>query len=478
MGGKAAILLVLGFSAIFLMFGHRFNSVSGRTVDNVTDYYAHVQAYNISVTAANIAASKLYFDPGWDGTGYRNVKFGGGEFSIWVDTIATGNTAPIEITNPNTGQVRETMPNPSGARLKTVYVNSKYHINGMPPPFDGNYSDKEIIENETIIMLRPTSMAYYGNYYQTMSAFPATGDVFSGPFHVNARLKTYGSPTFTGRVTTRDGLTRLETPPFPDFQDEINHGIDVDPPFDTTNMRSVAQAGGTIFRDTTGNNRGIEVNIEFHKNGEVSYKQKIGSGSWSSTKRVPLATLAPNGAIFVEKGKVYVKGTLNGRANVIVTSKGSHGYGKIYQTDNLRYANREDPTHYPVADDMLGLVAEKDIILQYNNNTKHKDIYTDASMYSQNGKVGPDPHLLHNDGYLRDWKIFGGIAAMDVKATADYRRQWVDGEFIFAPYRGYRFVQEYNNDVNFNPPPAFPTSNKFQVVTWLERRIYKKNQDL
>ncbi len=37
MGGKAAMLLVLGFSLIFLVFGSNFNSLSTRSVDNNTD---------------------------------------------------------------------------------------------------------------------------------------------------------------------------------------------------------------------------------------------------------------------------------------------------------------------------------------------------------------------------------------------------------------------------------------------------------
>ncbi len=478
MGGKGAILLVLGFSTIFLMFGHRFNSVSSDAVDNASNYYAHVQAYNISVSAANIAASNLFFNPTWQGT--TNVRFNGGLYSVRIDTVIAGSSDSVSVQDINRNSVRLKLPNPNGERLKIAYINSKYHINGQDlSNFTGD--DKKIIENETIIVLRPTNMAYFGNYYRQMTAFPATGDVFDGPFHVNSTLTTYGSPTFTGRVTTKDGVIMKQTPPPPDFQEEVQSGINVDPPFNAAKMQNTAQSNGVVFRDTTGHNRKVTLSLKFHKNGDVTYKQKIGWGRWSTAKRVSLIDLAPNGTIFVEKGDVYVKGTLNGRVSVVASSKKvgyRRYYGKIYQTDDLRYAYRADPTHYRTPDDMLGLVAEESIILDYNSNTRHHDIYTDAVMYSQNGKVGPDSDLIDNDGYLRDWKIFGSIAASDIQATAHYRRQWVNGQYIFAPYEGYRFVQQYNNSVNSNAPPSYPESNKFQVVNWLERRIFKKGQDL
>ncbi len=470
MGGKGAVFLVLGFSTIFLVFGHRFNSLSTNTIDNISNYYAHTQAYNISVTAANIAASNLYFDADWTpGPSYQNVYFNGGEYSITKVTASVGDTI-MQIVTPDTVY---RIKNRNRGRLQGIYVRSKYHINGKYP-FAGS-PDKEIIENEAVIVLAPTAFSYYGNYYQQMTAYPATGDVFSGPFHVNGNLITFGSPTFTGRVTSKGGLTTRQAPPYPDFQDGYEGGVDVPPEFDTTGMRVGAVTNGKVFSDTTGAGRRVRVDFEFLANGNVKYRQKIGS-HWSSYTIKPLVDLAPNGTIFVERGIVKVKGTLNGRVTIASSSKGDNGAGKIIQTDDLRYAYRADPANHANDPGILGLVAEKDITIKYNNHTKHHDIYTDAVMYAQNGKVGPDNNLVHNDGYLADWKIYGSIAAKDVKATANYSRQWINGEYIFAPYEGYRFVQGYDNGVNRSPPPFYPTSKKFHVATWLERRVYKHGQ--
>lgn len=83
MGGKAAILLVLGFSLIFLFYGHRFNRLSTDSVDNLMNYYEDTKAHNIAVSAANLAANKLFLDKTWE-EGFENVSFDGGTYNVFV----------------------------------------------------------------------------------------------------------------------------------------------------------------------------------------------------------------------------------------------------------------------------------------------------------------------------------------------------------------------------------------------------------
>ncbi len=125
-----------------------------------------------------------------------------------------------------------------------------------------------------------------------------------------------------------------------------------------------------------------------------------------------------NGMLYAEKANVFVKGTIDGAATIVASKKGKSGYGNIYQTDDLKY--KDDISKKPGSENMLGLVAEQDIRLQYNSDTKGKDIISQASMFAYNGSVGPDDKLVKNDGKLKEWKILGGIIASDVRVTADY----------------------------------------------------------
>ena len=54
MGGKAAILMVLGFSMIVMVFLQNNNRVSTTAVENLTEYFLETKAENIANAAANI----------------------------------------------------------------------------------------------------------------------------------------------------------------------------------------------------------------------------------------------------------------------------------------------------------------------------------------------------------------------------------------------------------------------------------------
>ncbi len=465
MGGKGAILLVLAFSTLFLMFGHRFNSLSTRTIDNVSEYLANAQAYNIAVSAANIAANKIFLDKNWeDNDNYEDIQFNGGEYTLkTVRTSVVPALSDTLLSLPN----GNTVANPLMNKLVAIHAQSKYHISGITPITE-SMADEDIIENEVIIVLRPSSFAKYGNFYNRITAIPATGDTFSGPFHAQGNLKTWGSPVFTGKVTYQNGHTMYNSPPPPEFQAGFNSGVDIPLQFDTTGMHAAAVTNGKVFTDTTNSNKKTQVRIEFIENGDVKYQQKIGSGSWSASTTIPLSTLTPNGMIYVERGNVFVKGTLNGQATIVASKRGLSGSGKIFQTDDLMYSYNTDPINYPYQDDMLGLIAEENIRIQYNDDTKHNDIHTQATMFSLNGNVGPDNNLVDNDGYLASWKILGGITSNTVRVTARYNS--------YGPYKGYKFVQDYDERVLRFVPPFFPDTKKWEVVTWLEKKIIKDGQ--
>ena len=63
MAGKGALLLVVGFSLIFLTIGKNFGGLSTRAIDNFADYHAETVSHDIAVTGANMAANRIFFDP-------------------------------------------------------------------------------------------------------------------------------------------------------------------------------------------------------------------------------------------------------------------------------------------------------------------------------------------------------------------------------------------------------------------------------
>ncbi|MEE9430333.1 MAG: hypothetical protein V3V16_04785 [Melioribacteraceae bacterium] len=418
MGGKASLLLVLGFSMIFLVFVQSNNRVTTSAVDNMSNYYYETKVNNIATAATNMAAHEVFKNNSWN-AGYATTDYDGGEYQV---TVAIAGSLKIVTTTAN-----------YGGYSKTITVKLKRE----------DYSK-------------------YGNFYENMNlAIPATGDTFRGPFHVNADLITWGNPVFTGKTTMNGELKKIGPIQNPDFHKGYSEGIDKPVEFDTSGMRSYASLNGLVIKDTSGAGNAIDVEMEFQNSGKIKYRYKIEDGlnTWSSYYDEPIKTLAPNGLFFIEKGNLFVKGTVKGQATLVVSKKGKAGYGQIYQTDDLKY--KTDPTVHPNSTDMLGLVAEDKIILQYNNDTKHNDIITQASMFAKNGNIGPDDALVINDGILNSWKILGGLIANDVRVTAEY--DWSTG----LPKNGYKFAHTYDERFKIKAPPHFPQL-KYEVVSWFQ----------
>ena len=88
MGGKAALLLVLSFSVLFLVFAGRFNWMTTDSVDNLVDYYTETKAQNLAVSGANMAANEIFFNGNWD-VGFANLSMDGGKINVGVKAIGT-----------------------------------------------------------------------------------------------------------------------------------------------------------------------------------------------------------------------------------------------------------------------------------------------------------------------------------------------------------------------------------------------------
>jgi len=462
MGGKAAMLLVLGFSLIFLVFGQNFNSLSTRSVENFNDYYTKTMAHNIAVAGANFAANAVFMDKTWE-DGYTNLSYQGGIINVYV-TNPTGAHSKVKVCHkPGSSNSHTISIDPSSLPAHLAHGNYLGECSGSSSSTMVTIYSEGIYNGDTstaYVELEPSNFAKYGNFYDRMNnAIPATGDTFHGPFHVNSTMRTWGSPVFWGKVTSKGGLVMYNTKN-PEFHGGYESGVDQPRPWDTTNFRTVANTDGFIFKDTTGSGKRTDVELEFKDNGKVKYRYKIfdGSATWTPYKEAELTDLTPNGLIYIEKGNLFVKGTLNGKATVVVTKNNVSNCGNIYQTDDIKY--KTDPKQNPNSTDMLGLIAEQNIRLQYNNDTKHHDVITQASMYAMNGDIGPDNALVSNYGVLSSWRILGGLIAHDVRVTAHYN--WV------GPYEGYRFVHDYDERFLNTVPPYFPHTKNYEVVSWYE----------
>lgn len=411
MAGKASLFLVLGFSMIFFVMSRNMISYTSDMETNYYGYYVRTISHNIAVSGANMASSQLFFDKTWS-AGYTNLGISGGLLNVRVDTM---NIYDRRITSTSSYQ---------GA-VDTV-----------------------------IITLTPQNFAQYGNFYSTFgSVSAATGDTFSGPFHVNDYLNIVGTPVFLGRTTTKNGIKPSTAKPklYGGYESGINIPLD----FDTSSIRIAAYTGGKIFKDTTGANRQTDLDLQFNSDGTVTYKININNTSWTTAKTVALNTLAPNGVILAERGNVYLKGTVNGKATVVAMRNGITAAGNVYITSDIRY--NVNPLTNPSSTDMLGIVGEQSVTLSYDATRGDIDIH--ASMFIKNSGL-----VIQNYGSYpsaHNMRILGGVIASTVQATAHYNSSGY-------PDHGYSYVHKYDERFMKVVPPYFPQTRYYKILSWYE----------
>jgi hypothetical protein len=417
MGGKVSIILVMMFSALFALFGRNILKSSVTITENFSDYYSTTRAQSIAISGANMAINKLFLNKNWM-TGIPNLAFADGEIDVDIDTVGWDSRR----------------------------ITSFGEYNGVTKKVE--------------ILLEPENFSMFGNFYNVFgNVWAATGDTFQGRFHANDWINCYGDPVFLGPATTSKGVKLYDKYSHPEFHGGTKVTPTIPLEFDTSIIRTAAYDNGKIFRDTTNSGKATYVDLNFQANGDVAYKIKIGSGSWTTVKTVPLTTLAPNGVIYVEKGNIIVQGTLNGRATIVASQKGTDvNLGQIQIANSIQY--EKNPLTNPASDDMLGMVAENKIRVLFDNS--RGDINIHGSIFSQKDGLVIDNYSSYTSAH--NMNLVGGVIGQKVQPTATY--QLINGHYV--PVHGYSYVHKYDTRFLKVRPPFFPSTKFYRVVSWYE----------
>ncbi len=416
MFGKGSVLLVLGMSSILMFYAMQLLNYSTSSLDVYTRYYSSTMSNNIALSGANIGCNAVYQTPGWS-AGYTNIPFSGGTINVTVSDL------------------------PKDRKL----ITSISLYNGF---------------RDTVkVMIQPSSFAKFGNYYSKLTAYPATGDTFDGPFHTNDNLGVYGNPVFLGKTTSKKSLVKYYNPSNPVFNGGYETGVNIPLNLNTNDYKTLATSGGKLFESSNAAKSFMEVDLTFNNDGTVTYKTKIGLNKnswdgWSAPTTESLNSFAPNGIIYVGKGNVRVKGVLNGQVTLVTGKQGGDGMGNVYIENSITY--NSDPRTNPNSTDMLGLVADESITVTYNNSRGNIDIC--ATMYSQNSGLVVDNYSGYST--INNMRIFGGIIGNDSYPTASYSGG--------NPVKGYRFIHKFDKRFLFSAPPKFPTTSGFEIISWYE----------
>jgi len=208
MGGKAILIVVLGFSLIFLIMEKNIGSASTRSVSNMADYHATVTAYNIAVSGANIAANQIYLNKSWK-KGYKNISYQNGKINVTVDVL--------------------------DAFRKIIRINSVGTFRGK----------KDTVQ----ITLQPSKFSKFAYYSQNEgnNIWWTTGDTVWGPLHSQDVMNIDGSPVFMGKVTSKKALN-LRRGATPKFLGGFEQGVNLKLPKNgVKDLRTAARNGGAYI---------------------------------------------------------------------------------------------------------------------------------------------------------------------------------------------------------------------------------------
>jgi hypothetical protein len=504
MVGRATLIVILGFSAIFGVASIWWTQESTKAVTNVEDYYNTAQSHNEAVIAANLACDSIF----------QNNADTSLLMSGLTGVFPDGNRYTIKaIMEPGTGNYRNC--------LITATC---------------SYTDQFSIPYDTVVqvLLSPYSFSRYAFYTnRDTGVFWITGDTLTGPLQTNGSLFIKGVPVIKGPVTIggktyRDSVDRygnghIVLATLPDkygdtlkcnsfkagVVDSLPNQIDpVGTIGDTTKVFANSSNADTSHSydvylnfgtDSAGNGQVTETDttrahtstiIDSTRNynwstGKYYYTYKYG-WTWNvvsatSPTKIPLSSITNRSneiLILVDNGDAHVSGTVKGNVSVVANQPSSN-YRQSYTSTNTSnpYFNyqMQSPTNAINqaagnilidgtvtyngglnGTDMLGLVASNSVML----GPQSGNVTIDAAIFALKGSFT-----------YQDYNSGSALGYLNINGSITQNNRGAIGTFNSSTgtiATGYNKNYKYDSRFRYLAPPGFPLSHHYVVISWRE----------
>jgi len=250
---------------------------------------------------------------------------------------------------------------------------------------------------------------------------------------------------------------------------------------DLANLRTLAQASMcSATEDCYWPQQGLGWHLEFINDGTFNIYRvtKLENPVWSydmfnwirESNDIERETYIGNynipatcGIIFVGDD-LWIDGVVNGRVTVVAAKLPDSGSNpKIIINGNLTYETKDDTNS-------LGLISQSDILIPLNTAPDNLEI--NGALLAQKGHVMRRHYLDSGwrrvpaslEGYVirNSLSLYGAIMTNMV-----WTWSWVNT--TGAVISGYENTQmTYDPNLNYNPPPGFPTTGEYQFLQWEE----------
>jgi Tfp pilus assembly protein PilX len=323
------------------------------------------------------------------------------------------------------------------------------------------------IERRVRQRVRMTSFAQYAMFTDNESnggtqIWHITGDVIGGRLHTNGTLCISGNPRFLGRVSSAsDHMMGYQNHWVDDMNDwpvggnnpyfaegaELN-APQIAMPTTTTDLRHDSLFGGVYNAPETDLELGVTgATVGVPTPGWLRYRNHTPpNGTWTSVQISSLAN-----SIFFCNNDLHVSGVLDGELTVA-----SHRNIRI--VDDIKYqASDAQGTPLSGCNDLLGLVAERDIIIA-DNAANRNNLIVDAVLMALDTSIEVENYDSGSPrGTLTIW---GGLIQKYRGAVGQFR-----GNTII---HGYQKNYHYDPRVTGRVPPSFPLTGVYEETGWEE----------
>lgn len=270
-------------------------------------------------------------------------------------------------------------------------------------------------------------------------------DELSGPVHTNGTFNIAGDPTFHGMVTSPNdwhGYSQMENDPQFLGGADFNAEEKPMPTNDQLNaLRHNSQNGGLHF------NNPIEINL--NADGTATITERLGGPSWNPNTIEHNVTLSNYNGTISSTRDVGIQGTLNGQLTV-------HSERDIKIIGDVVYNN--DPRVDESSTDLLGLVSERQVIIDKDAHTKNgsQNLEIHASIMALDKSFTAENY---NSGGLRgELNLLGGMIQQQRGPVGTFNGTSVTN--------GFSKNYEYDDRLLSMIPPSYPRESFFSIVYW------------
>ncbi len=292
-----------------------------------------------------------------------------------------------------------------------------------------------------------TDIEHFSYYGLKIPVWFTGGDSIQGPTQTNGHFHMKNNPLFAGQTKSEDNFitfynngayfdsTAISNPPLdiPDFQQGIDLGTEpINMPSKALDLRTAAVQNGIHLSGPA--------TIVLNSNGTITVTN-ANKGWVNQNMALPV-----NKAIFVTGGDLTVSGTLKGQLTMGTNRD-------VVITDNILYS--DNPRSNPASTDMLGLIAEKDIVIA---QTAPNNIEVDASVMA-----------LGNSFLVENWWVGPAKGTISVYGGIIQRERGPVGTFSSitgTKLSGYTKDYDYDARLIASPPPFYPTTGDYVSLSW------------